>query len=181
MILKRIQHTGTRTKVKVQRANKRLLRFSIVICLLFLQACGFQLRGASETLAASYATLRVECNNKSNWKQCQYLRASLDAAGTEITNDSQYLLAVTKTSAKQRAFTLRDDASAAEYELTHSVLYRLSDLLTDNIINTRTVSLSRIYRQNASALLAKDREKEEIELAIDKAIIDTILREIANL
>lgn len=161
------------------RTQQALASLLLVGVLATLQACGFQLRGHAQTLASSYPQLAVSCNNKSNWRQCQYLRASLDSAGTEITSHAEHRLSISKASTKQRAFTLRENATAAEYELTHSVKYQLRNTKTDTLLAGRTVTLSRIYRQNASRLLAKDREKEEIELAIDKAIVDTILREIA--
>ena len=146
-----------------------------------LGACGFGLRGEQETLAFSFPELSVQCSRQSEFRLCHYLNSRIKASGTEIPDDSQYLLSIQRRESTQRAFTLRNDATAAEYELTHRIEYSLRDKSSKEKLSGRIVSRRQIYRHNASALIAKDREQESIELQLDQAIIDTILREVSLL
>lgn len=155
------------------------LRLSFLACSLTLSACGFQLRGTSETLVSSFPELAVQCNKKSDWQMCHYLNARVTAMGTEINDDARYELKVHRISASQRAISLNTDATAAEQELTHTLRYRLRDTSNGQTLAERALSKSQIYRLNASALVAKDREKEELQKSLNQSLVNAVLREIS--
>lgn len=159
--------------------NSPLLVLATLVSLLSLSACGFHLRGNSETLVASFPKLAVQCNKKSDWQMCHYLNARITAMGTEISDDARFLLKVDRVQSSQRAISLNNDATAAEQELTHTMHYRLRDMDHGTTVSERMLSRSQIYRLNASALVAKDREKEELEKSLNQSLVNTLLREIS--
>lgn len=150
---------------------------AVVIC---LNACGFSLRGSHSTLTSKYDELKVDCRDKRDWELCHYLRSQITATGTTITESAAFELDVGSVSSKQRAITLDPDATANERELTHHLTYRLIDRKKDVVLLERTLSQSQVYRNNASALVAKDREQEELRQSINQYLVDTMIRELAS-
>jgi LPS-assembly lipoprotein len=146
-----------------------------------LSGCGFNLRGTAETLPATFPSLNVKCEQKSAWRLCHYLNSRITSAGTLIDPNATVILSVARAEVLERVFSLNSDATAAERELTHSIHYRLFDKTSGETLSERSISRSQIYQHNASALVAKDREKEELQNNLDESLIDIMLREISIL
>lgn len=157
------------------------IRSMLLVVMLGLQACGFHLRGAEETLAQSFAELELICDRKGDFLMCHNLSKRIVAMGTSISSGAPYKLLVSRETSKQRALTLNPDASASEYELRHFLRYQLVDKASGDTLSSRVVERQQIYRHSASALIAKDREQENISEQLDNTIIDIILREISLL
>ena len=154
------------------------LAISLLICA--LSACGFHLRQAP-SMSETIPDIELQCPHQHSWVLCQTLRSQLEAAGTQIQDKASYRLEIFKPQSTQRTFTLRSNASTAEYELSRRVSYRLMNTENAKIIAKNTISRSRIYQHQASALLQKDREKEEIIRSVDQDIANTVIRELAEI
>ena len=179
--------TNTKRRYSMTTHISRLIPSSclkvMILCaaVAVLSSCGFNLRGTAETLPATFPSLNVKCEQKSAWRLCHYLNSRITSAGTLIDPNASVTLSVSRDEVLQRVFSLNSDATAAERELTHSIHYRLFDKIRGEVLSERSISRSQIYRHNASALVAKDREKEELQNNLDESLIDIMLREISIL
>lgn len=165
----------------LHRVNVAIKNLLLISSLALLTGCGFNLRGTAETLPATFPSLNIECEKKSAWRLCHYLNSRITSAGTVIDPNSSITLSVRRSETQNRVFSLESDATAAERELKHAIRYQLFDKSSGEVLSERTISRSQIYRHNASALIAKDREKEELQKSLDEALIDIMLREISIL
>jgi len=171
--------TQAKRHIHLTRSTSTVRWAFAIAALVLIQGCGFHLRGSNETLAHSYPLIDLKCDRKSEFRMCHDLSTRIVAMGSSISEEADISLNVSRVSSKQRAFTLDTDASAAEYELRHRIKYELLDKVSDQKLAGRIVERQQIYRHSASALIAKDREQENISKQLDDAIIDTILREIS--
>lgn len=172
------KHAAT---VSALRARALCKATCLMVMVALTSACSYKLRGQDETLAFSFPEIAIECDRKSEFYLCQYLFARVTAAGTEINDKASVSLSIARRESQQRAFTIREDATAAEYELTHTIEYSLRDKEQDLKLAGRQISRQQIYRRNASALIAKDREQAFLERQLDEALVNIMLREISLL
>jgi outer membrane lipopolysaccharide assembly protein LptE/RlpB len=152
------------------------LLISILLCL-SLGACGFHLRTAEQE-SLGFKTLQFECNSNTSWALCENLERELSARGVTFSEDAQLTLQVNDIKSSERVFTINQDASADEYELTHEATFTLEDSENVDARYENTISARRIYRHNSSALLAKDREQEAISKALDVSLSREIIRQL---
>jgi len=165
-----------RRLVKTLGARAWIIGFAFM-----LSACGFHLRGQSESIAYQFPELQLKCKSKKHWELCHYLSNRLRASGVALQDKAPITLKINVPDSKQRTFSLNMDATSAETELMQSAHYQLIDRKNGEVIAQHSVERSQIYRLNASALIAKDREKAELQKSLDIAIADAILRELSLL
>ena len=82
---------------------------------------------------------------------------------------------------KSRVLSLQSNASAAELGLESVVSYSLTSSIDNEIKHQQTVSNNNSYRHETSALLAKDRERDELQMQLSKQLAEEIVRQITVL
>mgnify|MGYP001944429406 CR=1 FL=1 len=80
-----------------------------------------------------------------------------------------------------RVLSLQSNASAAELGLNSEVSYTLSSALDDAVKHEQTVRNNNSYRHETSALLAKDRERDELQDQLSQQLAAEIVRQITIL
>lgn len=169
-----------RCKAFSGRRLKRVL-CSVWICMLtcsLISSCGFQLRG-SQSLPLILKELKLECSNVANWQLCQSLREQLRNQRVKLDDNAEIALSVMPIESTQRVLSIQKDASAAEHELIQSVRYRLIHTPSQQQIVEQSASVDRSYRYDSSALLANERESNEITVALSQQLATIIVRQIS--
>lgn len=161
-------------KNQVERLTLGLVIF---LSISMLSACGFKLRENS-IFAQTLPNLDIECKGDS-WRLCQRLRNQLQIQGMELSKDSPFLLKVSTVDSNTRALTITGDASVAEYELEHRARYELIAKSSDFVLQEQTVRSSRLYDHNNKALLSQERQIDELEISLQKALADKILNQLS--
>lgn len=152
-------------------------RISMIALLSALSACGFHMRSA-ELDSLGFSKLDFACDQNATWKLCQTLQRELQAHNVELSDDANLRLSIDGLDVAERVFTINDDATADEYELTHTAFFSLTNKSVSASRYSSEVSARRIYRQNADALLAKDRERQVIAEALDQSLAREIIRQL---
>jgi len=149
--------------------------------ILLAQGCGFNVRQTA-TLPAFLEPSEIEGGIRANWSLCLELRQQLENGGLSVTTEeAEYQLIVDEFKSDRRAFTIEQDASTAEYELIRSARYRLKRHGEIAPLRERIIVKRRVYRQIASALLAKDREQDTLQRELDERIAREIVNQLSLL
>jgi LPS-assembly lipoprotein len=136
--------------------------FSLVILCTLISACGFQLRG-TQALPDSLSSLNFECANEKSWDLCRRLSREFQLHHIKLSDDAEMTLSISNVNKKQRSVSIDSDASTAEYNLIYSVRYKLIHSATQTLISSQFVETNQSYRHQSSALIAKEREQNEVE------------------
>jgi outer membrane lipopolysaccharide assembly protein LptE/RlpB len=151
----------------------------IALSISLLSACGFQLRGyANQDAPPAFSSLKLDCPNTQAWQLCQTLRQQLTLNSINLDEDAKYLLEVSPIEQKSRTLSLQKNAAAAEYGLSSNVNYKLVNLETDEIISSQDIVVRNSYRHQSSALLAKERERSELQTELSQQIAMEVFRQI---
>ncbi len=164
----------------VHHPERTLRCVAAVLLLAGLSACGYSLRG-SEVHALPFSPLILECNFKSAWQVCQNVQNRLERQGVLLDdNSAPWRLVVHTPKSRQRVLTIAGDASTEEYELTQSLAYALYSTQPRERVLHNELKLSRIYRHQASALVAKERERHSLTRSMHQQLIEIMFRELAE-
>lgn len=152
----------------------------VILSTVALSSCGFHLRSYSES-ASSIKELSLDCPSTSSWELCHHLKQTLLLNDIEITDAASLALTISPMIQKSRVLSLQSNASAAELGLESEVSYSLSSSKDNEIKHQQKVSNTNSYRHETSALLAKDRERDELQMQLSKQLAEEIVRQITVL
>lgn len=99
----------------------------------------------------------------------------------QIKDSATLALTISPMIQKTRVLSLQSNASAAELGLESVVSYSLTSSIDNEIKHQQTVSNNNSYRHETSALLAKDRERDELQMQLSKQLAEEIVRQITVL
>ncbi len=150
------------------------------ISILSLSACGFHLRSYAESVS-SIKELSLDCPNTSSWELCHHLKQTLLLNGILITDNAPLQLTISSMIQNSRVLSLQPNASAAELDLISEVSYSITSTTDNAIKHEQTVDIKNSYRHDSSALLAKERERDELQLQLSKQLAEEIVRQITIL
>ena len=149
----------------------------LVLCCL-VSACGFQLRG-TQALPESLSQLNFKCSNEKNWDLCRQLSREFQLHQIKLSDTADMTLSISSVNKKQRSVSIDSDASTAEYDLVYSVRYKLIHSPTQTIVSNQLVKANQSYRHQSSALIAKEREQDEIQTKLNQKITNIIFRQLS--
>ncbi len=158
-----------------------MLRFAKPMTLMFLAllagGCGFHLRGAAPVPPA-LQPLWVNCESGVPSGLCEALKTQLRVGVVKLANsreEADHHLMLGGFRQQQRTSAISARAEAAEYDLRQSV--SMAVLTSDGIplLEATEVSASLSYRFDSTSVLAKRRERREIE----SRLYDNLARQIS--
>jgi LPS-assembly lipoprotein len=152
--------------------------FSVLILSLLISACGFQLRG-TQALPNSLSSLKFKCANEKTWDLCHQLSREFQLHQIKLTDEAEMTLSISNVNKKKRSVSINSDASTAEYDLINSVRYKLIHSATQTLITTQMVEVNQSYRHKSSELIAKEREKDEIQAQLNQEIATIIFHQLS--
>ncbi|MBA3988060.1 LPS assembly lipoprotein LptE [Aliidiomarina maris] len=144
--------------------------FSVVITLLALAACGFQLRGSYQ-IPAQLAQVSLEAPARS--EIASRLRDEFDRYDIQVVARGQDIthIELLEDSLDRRVLSLLISGQVAEYELIYTVPVRVHTANGD--IQLQDIQVLRDYQEDPNFALAKTRE---LELLVNEMRSDAVHR-----
>lgn len=139
-----------------------IARLSLIVCILTLAACGFQLRGVADL---SFQNLYIQGPKLSISKA---LNKSLAVNGVKIVEDKEsadLLLEFMNEAVEKRILSLSGAGRVTEYDLFYRVHFRLRDPSNPLWGEVQTIEERRDFSYDDTQLLAK--QSEEVRLNDD--------------
>lgn len=152
----------------LQGTNHTLRAGALVLGCLLLSACGFHLRGNYQPPAfLKEITLRTPTNSHDFTTE---MRLALTRSNI-IPEGGDILLDVQRENLTRQMSTVDSSAKAAEYTLTYTVDFRVSDTAGLAVGNTQSLSLRRSYQYSTTNIVGKSTEEDTLvhELRTDAA------------
>tara|TARA_R110002049_G_scaffold93564_2_gene231207 strand:+ start:189 stop:803 length:615 start_codon:yes stop_codon:yes gene_type:complete len=162
------------------RLAKAFTIISLSLGVMMLSACGFHLRSYGEN-ASKIESLSLNCPSTSSWVLCHHLKQTLVLNNIQISEDAPLMLTISPMIQRSRVLSLQANASAAELGLSSEVTYSLVTSREDKINHKHTIHINNSYRHESSALLAKDRERDELQTQLSQQLAEEIVRQITVL
>lgn len=146
------------------------------LCLTLI-ACGFHLRGASEFAFKSiYINGQTQINKP--------LKKSLTANGVEViatTGTAEMEIDLMKEESEKRILSLSGDGVVREYELYYRVIYRTKSAQETLWSQPQVVEARRDFSYSDANLLAKQNEEKQLNLNMQKDVMNNIVRRLSKL
>ena len=153
---------------------------SLLVSVILLSSCGFHLRSYGEN-STNVKEVSLDCPSTSSWELCHHLKLSLLLNNIQITENAPLILSISPMIQKSRVLSLQANASSAELGLSSEVTYSLISAQEDEIKHKQSVNINNSYRHESSALLAKDRERDELQIQLSQQLAEEIVRQITVL
>jgi LPS-assembly lipoprotein len=148
----------------------------LIVCLL-ISGCGFHLRGYNEDISTIHE-LSLSCRSTDAWALCHHLKQSLQLNDIRLNESATLQLSIGPLVQKSRVLSLQSNASAAEQGLSSEVNYQLITVSDEQVRHQHTVRINNSYRHESTALLAKDRERDELQNQLSRQLAEEIVRQI---
>lgn len=156
--------------------NKLAVFWLIVLLLIELSACGFQLRG-SGTLRPEMQQIYIELEQLDS-SFGQKLNQGLQARGSNIATTPENAtgtLVVTKPVNSRRLLSVNSLAQARDYLLFSSVRISLKDAQGKSVLANQKVDIRRELVADPNNILGSDQEAERLFTEMEDDLIQAIL------
>ena len=150
---------------------KKLSTFGLI---LFISACGFQLRG---DIQANFDSISILGGTSSFNKT---LQRKFRQAGVAITSasDAEKIVEIIENKFTKTILTLTGTGAVSEYQLDYDVTYRFKS--KDGQWNLPVkIETSRTYTYDDSDILAKDEEEKRLVSGMEDQLIKTMATQIS--
>jgi outer membrane lipopolysaccharide assembly protein LptE/RlpB len=151
-----------------------MLRFALVLVMLFSAGCGFQLQGRADlppVLAAAHIDFYLG------------LRSAMRSAGSSLQESpttAGATIHLLSDGTSERVLTVSARNLPTAYELIYTV--RISvDAGGRELLSAESFSTTREYSFDAAALLAKERERENLTTALADELVTVVMRRLSSL
>ena len=165
----------------MRRAPRLRLAAIAAVLALAIAGCGFHLRGATPLPPAFAASYLESADRYTDLNHA--LREALTLAGAHLMAERAAATAVIDLISEdsgQRVLSVSAQNTPTEYEVYYTVRYRVR-IGQKNALEPQTLTLTRNYSFNESALLAKELERDNIRKALAYELAALILRRLAAL
>jgi LPS-assembly lipoprotein len=159
----------------------------LVTCILylFINGCGFHLRGVGATeLPAELRTLKLEvpASGAAFDPLREAMRNALQAQGgaTVVDSGEVPVLRLEGEAYETRVLSVSSTVKAAEYLVLYHVNFRVTGVRGNDLVPTQTVALQRDYAFDPVNVLAKEREEQELRQSLRQDAVRQILRRLAK-
>lgn len=162
-------------------------RLSLVTCILylFINGCGFHLRGIGATeLAPEFRTLKLEVagSGAAFDPLREAMRSALQSQGgvTVVDSGDVPVLHLDGESYETRVLSVSATVKAAEYLVLYRVNFRVTAARGDALVPSQTVALQRDYAFDPVNVLAKEREEQELRQSMRQDAVRQIIRRLGK-
>ena len=152
------------------------LRILLLLALLLLAGCGFQLRGAGGLPPEMAMTQLVVDDPYSTL--ARRLRTLLEQSGVEVVDGASAtaVLEIPQDRVTTDVLTIADNARVREYRVSHTVQFRLTDAAGRELMALQTLRQAREISFDEQKILASSREQEYLK----KDLAEDLARLIVN-
>ena len=151
-----------------------LRKLSIFGLILFVSACGFQLRG---DIQANFDSISISGGTSSFNKTLQrkFRQAGITIAST---SEAEKIVEIIENKFTKTILTLTGTGAVSEYQLDYEVTYRFKS--KDGPWNLPvTIEATSIYTYDDSDILAKDEEEKRLVSGMEDQLIKTMAIQIS--
>lgn len=159
-----------------------LTRSILWLSLAAVSSCGWQLRGTVSGGIALSKSGVTEINVISNKRSNEFFRKLLEALTRRNimeSNDAELMLQLSPESLERRPLTYSRSGVPAQYQLELRVQYQVSRQ-NEVILPQREIVTRRNYDFDATLIIEKDREQEELLDEMRAELVEIILAATAN-
>ncbi len=144
-----------------------------LLAALFLQGCGFQLRGSTNSIAQSFGSVHV-VNKSGDEELRQIVEQALEDTGTLVTATSANILEILDADEDKRTASYSSRGKSAEYELLKQIRFqfRRNDEI---LIPETTFHARRSYLYRETAAVGKAEEENILKREMDQDLAQRIL------
>ncbi len=157
--------------------KKYFKKMTVLLLVLIVSACGFQLRGKIE-LPAKMAKVYIQSDNPSLAGQ---LGQALKVSGAKIIKNREQATAILKisnVSNRKKVRSVGGAGRAREFRLIYTVSVEIKDAAARIIMKKQTATLIRDFSFNESQVVGKSVEESIIREEMQRQMISTLLRRI---
>ena len=167
------------------RRRVLLLLLATSYSLPLLTGCGFHLRGrAQTTLPEQYSVMRVRLINSQVSGQSLRvdMKSALTAAGVQVVSrddDQVPSLNLYDERSNARVITVDENVRVSDFLLRYSVAFDVTDREGKELRKRQTIILQRVFAFDKFAVLAKEREAQEVRNQLRQEAVQQIIRRLA--
>ncbi|VAW72159.1 hypothetical protein MNBD_GAMMA12-2045 [hydrothermal vent metagenome] len=157
--------------------KKYCKKITIVLLVLIVSACGFQLRGKI-ALPTEMAKVYIQSENL---RLAGQLGQALKVSGAKIIKNREQATAILKisnVSNRKKVRSVGGAGRAREFRLIYSVSVEIKDAASKIIMKQQTAKLIRDFSFNESQVVGKSVEESIIRKEMERQMISTLLRRI---
>jgi LPS-assembly lipoprotein len=148
---------------------------------LLLQGCGFQLQGRNR-LPQYMSVVHIDTDD-SHTSFARELRLTLDAAGVRVVEDPSAAgttVRILKDESGQRVLSVSARNTPEEYEVYYELEYAVESR-GNEVLAPQELRLERNYAYDETAVLAKQREEQQLRDAMARDLASRVMRRLATL
>lgn len=159
---------------------QKLMRISCLLLLMVsLVACGFQLRGSYE-IPSALNTVRLNATAP-NGELARVLRRSLNNAGSVIVTQGEAPeLVVSDVEHKRRVLSVNASGDTQEYELLAVASMTISETSSGFSFTSRTFRVRRDYIYESTGVLSSGDQEFQLKLEMERELASQMLRALQN-
>lgn len=154
--------------------------FSILVAMLLVSACGFQLQTRAE-LPPEMQRTRLEVQAPDS-EFARRLEVHLEQNGVKIVTalGDAAILEVPLNRTRKEIQSIGDNARVREFLVRHTVQFRLLDSEGKEMIPLQTFEQSRVYQFNEQDILAAERENEFLRDDLADSLARMVVRRLGT-
>jgi LPS-assembly lipoprotein len=157
----------------------RRLRLAAVLLLPALAACGFHLQGVARLPQAFATTQLVAEDRYTDFHRA--LEDALRASGSRLASaGATATVEVLTDDSGQRVLSVSASNTPTEYEVYYTVRYRVR-IGDKEVLTPKVLTQTRDYSFNATAVLAKEQEQDQIRAALARELAALVMRRLTAL
>ena len=159
---------------------KLFLSLTIIVTLMLISACGFQLQTRTD-LPAEMQRTRLEVQLPYS-AFAQRLETYLEQSGVKVVTalDDAAILQVPVNESRKEIQSIGDNARVREFLIRHTVKFRLLDSEGNEMIPLQTFEQSRVYSFNEQNILAAEREDEFLRDDLSDSLARMVVRRLGT-
>jgi len=154
--------------------------FSILVAMLLVSACGFQLQTRAE-LPPEMQRTRLEVQAPDS-EFARRLEVHLEQNGVKVVTalGDAAILEVPLNRTRKEIQSIGDNARVREFLVRHTVQFRLLDSEGKEMIPLQTFEQSRVYQFNEQDILAAERENEFLRDDLADSLARMVVRRLGT-
>jgi LPS-assembly lipoprotein len=161
--------------------NRIVSNCILMLTLLMLAACGFQLRGQT-TVSEELKTLYIQGVDTRQDVFGVELKRALTRNGIEVVDDYREgaaLFTVLENNFNRHILSVGSDAKVREYELEAQVVFQITDDNGELIGSKQRVEARRDYQFDRTQILAMDEQERVLRQDLNQQMVQSILRRLS--
>lgn len=155
----------------------KFLLTSLLVGTLFIQGCGWHLRG-SQPLPAELKTLNLQTASQNSKFSRALKRAfkTMDVNLTDSISDAPYTLSVSNIHDDRRVLSTTGTAKVAEYVLTSAITYSVKDSSGEKLAGPSVITTEKTYLYNRDNAVSSFEEEKLIREEMQRDLIQQLIR-----